>query len=121
MKFRLKTPETLRKICKDLFFWFPEVEISRKKIFEDLFRLKKVFEDLFFFGEQLRLCPWPREGLSLALKFFCVLGLESSTPPLTLLQCCSLLILPLHQIVKFNYSKTGSFTKNIVAHKHLGP
>ena len=23
LKFRWKTPETLRKICKDLFFWFP--------------------------------------------------------------------------------------------------
>ena len=22
-------------------------------------------------------CPWPQEGLSLASKFFCVLGLES--------------------------------------------
>ena len=58
------------------FFWFPQVEIAWKKIFEDLFRLKKIFEDLFFW-EHLRLCPcpWPREGLSLASKFFCVLGL----------------------------------------------
>ena len=72
LKFRWKTPETLRKICKNFFFWFPQIEIARKKIFEDLFCLKKIFEDLFFFGEHLRLCPWPwpREGLSLASKFF---------------------------------------------------
>ena len=36
LKFRWKTPETLRKICKDLFFWFPQVEMAWKKIFEDL-------------------------------------------------------------------------------------
>ena len=70
------------------FFWFPLVEIAGKKFFEDLSHLKKFFEDLFFwdrlkknfddlfFGEHLRLCPWPREGLSLASKFLCVLGLE---------------------------------------------
>ena len=53
-------------------------------------RLKNFCEDLFF-GEHLRLCPWPREclsseRLSLASDFFCVLGLGSSlvssTPPL---------------------------------------
>ena len=47
LKFRWKTPETSRKICKDLFL----VSSSRdrpKKIFEDLFHLKKKFEDLFF-------------------------------------------------------------------------
>ena len=46
LKFLWKTPETLRKICKDLFL----VSSSRdrlKKIIEDLFRLKKIFEDLF--------------------------------------------------------------------------
>ena len=79
LKFCWKTPETWRKICKDLFL----VSSSRdrlKKIFEDLFRLKKffvdffflrspvkIFEDLFFF---INTCvcvlgPWPREGLSL--------------------------------------------------------
>ena len=51
----------------------------------------KIFVKTFFFGEHLRLCPWPREclsseRLSLALDFFCVLGLGSSlvssTPPL---------------------------------------
>ena len=31
LKFRWKTLETLRKICKDLFFWFPQVEIAWKK------------------------------------------------------------------------------------------
>ena len=70
LKFRWKTPETLRKICKDLFL----VSLSRdrlKKIFEDLFRLKKKFEDLFF-GEHLRLCPW---SLALASRGS-VLGLE---------------------------------------------
>ena len=47
LKFRWKTPETLRKICKDLFL----VSASRdrlKKNFKDPFRLKKFFEDLFF-------------------------------------------------------------------------
>ena len=74
LKFRWKTPETSRKICKDLFL----VSSSRdhlKKNFENLFRRKKNLKT-FFFGEHLRLCPWPREGLSLASKFFCVLGLE---------------------------------------------
>ena len=31
-------------------------------------RLKKIFERPFFFGEHLRLCPWPRAFLSLALR-----------------------------------------------------
>ena len=57
LKFCWKAPETLQKICKDVFL----VSSSRdhlKKIFEDLFRLKKFFKDLFFFfGEHLRLCP----------------------------------------------------------------
>ena len=43
-------------------------------------RLKKFLEELFF-GEDLRLCPWPREGLSseelsLALDFFVSLALS---------------------------------------------
>ena len=48
------------------FFWFSQVEIAWKKIFWRP-----------FFWEHLRQCPWPwpREGLSLALKFFRVLGL----------------------------------------------
>ena len=91
LKFCWKTPETLRKICKDLFwvsssrdrqkknFWRP---FSPEKIFWRSFfwdRLKKIFVDLFF--ENTCVCvldPWPLEGLSLvlALKFFCVLGLE---------------------------------------------
>ena len=86
LKFRWKTPETLRKICKDLSlvsssrdclkknFWRP---FTPEKNFWRLFFLRlpeKNFEDLFF-GEHLRLCPWPWEGLSLASKFFCVLGL----------------------------------------------
>ena len=93
LKFCWKTLETLRKICKDLFF----VSSSRnrpKKIFEDLYRLKKIFENHFFFEiawkkilktfflESTCVCVlgpwfWPREGLSLALasKFFCVLDL----------------------------------------------
>ena len=55
LKFCWKTPETMRKICKDLFL----LSSSRdrlKKNFENLFRLKNIFEDLFF-GEHLRLCP----------------------------------------------------------------
>ena len=52
------------------FFWVP----SRRD------RLKKNVWRPFFF-ENTRVCvlgfwPWPREGLSLASKFFCVLGLE---------------------------------------------
>ena len=89
LKFRWKTPETLRKICEDLFL----VSSSRyrlKKTFEDLFCLKKIFEDLFFwrtlasvslgFGLGLgRVCPWPRIFfVSLALAS----SLVSSTPPL---------------------------------------
>ena len=88
LKFRWKTSETLRKICKDLFlvsssrdclkknFWrlfSPEKNFWRPYFFEIAW--KKILRT-FFFGEHLRLCPWPREGLSLALKFFCVLGLE---------------------------------------------
>ena len=75
LKFRWKTPETLRKICKDLFL----VSSSRdrlKKNLEDLFLPEKIFEDLFFL-ENTCVCvlgPWPREGLSLASKFFCVLS-----------------------------------------------
>ena len=45
----------------------------------------------FFFGEHLRLCPCPRKSLSSKRRkgclwpriFFCVLGLEPSTPPLS--------------------------------------
>ena len=86
LKFRWKTPETLLKICNDLFL----VSSSRdrqKKNFEDLFRLKKIFEDLFFLrtlasvslvlGLEIFLCPWPQNFfVSLASKFFCVLGFE---------------------------------------------
>ena len=90
LKFCWKTPETSRKICKDLLC-FPHVEIAWKKIFEDLFRLKKSFKTFFWdrlkknfedlFSENTGVCvfgpwPWPREGLSLASKFFCVLGLS---------------------------------------------
>ena len=100
LKFRRKTLETLRKICKDLFL----VSSSRdrlQKIFEDLFLLKKIFEDLFFLRSpekkflkifffffflentcvcvlgHKRVCPWPR-------NFFVSLAssLVSSTPPL---------------------------------------
>ena len=54
LKFRWKTPETLRKICKNLFL----VSSSRD-------RLKKCIEDLFFFLENTCVCvfgpwPWPR-------------------------------------------------------------
>ena len=61
------------------FFWFPQVEIAWKRIFEDVFRLKKILRTFFLFLENTYVCvlgPWPREGLSLALKFFCGLGLE---------------------------------------------
>ena len=81
LKFRWKTPETLRKICKDLFFCFLKWRLPEKKFFEDLFRLKKYFVDHFFlFVANTCVCvlgpwPWPREGLSLASKFFYVLGL----------------------------------------------
>ena len=83
LKFCWKTPETWRKICKDLFL----VSSSRdclKKNFEDVFCPKKNFEDLFFeiawkkfwnhfffrttfasvswvfgLGLKIFLCPWP--------------------------------------------------------------
>ena len=98
LKFRWKTPETLRKICKDLFLVFSSRD-RLKKIFEDLFCRKKIFEDLFFWrtlasvslvlGLGLeRVCPWPRNFfVSLALAS----SLLSSTPPLALqLMFCSL-------------------------------
>ena len=47
LKFRWKMPETLRKVCKNLFLVSSSTD-RLKKIFEDLFRLKKIFEDLFF-------------------------------------------------------------------------
>ena len=82
LKFRWKTPDTLRKICKNLFL-FSSSRNRLKKIFEDLFCLKNIFEDLFFlkgpekkilktffFLRTLasmslvlgleRVCPWPR-------------------------------------------------------------
>ena len=79
LKFRWKTPETLRKICKDLFLGSSSRD-RLKKIFEDFFLKlpEKNFEDLFFSRTLTCICvlgPWPREGLSLASKFFCVLGL----------------------------------------------
>ena len=51
LKFRWKTPETLRKICKYLFFGLLK---QRSKTF---FAGKKILKT-FFFGEHLRLCPW---------------------------------------------------------------
>ena len=68
------------------FLWFAQVEIARKKILEDLFRLKKIFEDLFFWRTLAsvslvlgleRVCPWTRNCF-VALAS----SLVSSTPPL---------------------------------------
>ena len=78
LKFRWKTPETLQKICEDVF-WFSQVEIAWKKIFEDLFRLKKIFEDLFFL-ENTCVCvlgpwPWPRNFFVTLASRGSVLGL----------------------------------------------
>ena len=84
--------DRLKNFCEDLFFLFFFLEIAWK-IFV------KTFKDLFFFGEHLRLCPWPRAFLSLASRvsvlgkavlglgfFFVSLALASSlvssTPPL---------------------------------------
>ena len=89
LKFRRKTLETLRKICKDFFlvsssrdrlqknFWrsfSPEKNFWRPFLFE--ISWKKNFEDLFFFENTCvcvlglkRVCPWPQ-------NFFVVLGLE---------------------------------------------
>ena len=90
LKFRWKTPETLRKIYKDLFLFSSSRDCVKKKIFEDLFRLKKTFEDFFvLFLENTCFCvlglglervcpwPWPRNffvSLALASRGF-VLGL----------------------------------------------
>ena len=112
LKISLENARNLAENLQRPFFWFLQVEIARKKIFKDLFRLKKKcwepffwdclkknFENLFFWrtlasvslvlGLGLeRVCPWPwpREGLSLASKFFVSLALASSlvssTPPL---------------------------------------
>ena len=61
---------------------FLKIFLAWKKIMKSFFwdRLKKILEDFFFFLENTCACvfgpwPWPREGLSLASKFFCVLGL----------------------------------------------
>ena len=68
LEFRWKTPETLRKICKDVFL----VSSSRdrlKKFFWRPFSFEKIFWRFFFeiawkkfwrsfFWEHLRLCPW---------------------------------------------------------------
>ena len=97
-----KRQKPCRKFAKT-FFCFPQVEIAWKKLFEDLFCLKKKIWGPFFefawkkilktffwrtlapvslasrgsvLGLEIFLCSWPREGLSLALKFFCVLGLD---------------------------------------------
>ena len=90
-KFRRKMPETLRKICEDLFF-----EIAWKAFLKIFF---------FFFWKHWRLCPWssalasriPVLGLDRVYlrevgpepwDYFCVLvlalasSLVSSTPPL---------------------------------------
>ena len=51
LKFRWKTPETLRKICKDLFFWFSQVEIARKNFWKTFFpgdRIKNFFKTFFW-------------------------------------------------------------------------
>ena len=60
------------------FFVFLKWRLPEKSFFKDLFRLKKNFKT--FFLENTYACvlgpwPWPREGLSWASKFFCVLGL----------------------------------------------
>ena len=47
LKSRWKTPETLRKICKDLFFVSSSKDCLKKKFWRP-FRLKKYFVDLFF-------------------------------------------------------------------------
>ena len=53
-------------------FWLVKSLSSAWKIFWKTFfcgdRLKNFCEDLFFFGEHLRLCPWPRAFLSLASR-----------------------------------------------------
>ena len=86
--------ENARNLAKNLhrpFFWFPQVEIAWKKIFKDFFAWKKLLKAYFFlrspeenfwrpffFLENTCVCvlsPCLREGLSLASKFFCVLGL----------------------------------------------
>ena len=48
LKFSWKTPETLQKICEELFLFSSSGDRLKKNFFEDLFRLKKNFEDLFF-------------------------------------------------------------------------
>ena len=87
LKFRWKTPETLRKICKDLFL----VSSSRdrlKKNFWRPFSPEKKFWRPFFFGEHLRLCPWSlalaSRGSVLGLEIFCDLGLDLGLEPCVL-------------------------------------
>ena len=86
LKFRWKTLETLRKICKDLFLVSSSRDRLKKNFLKTFFfRLpEQNFVDVFYFLflENTCICvlgpwPWPREGLPLALasKFFCVLSL----------------------------------------------
>ena len=86
--------KTFNALSSDSMTFFPPSETSRKIC--DFLR-----EDLFFFGERLKirrkfaifcktentcaLCPWSRPFLFLTSDFFCVLGVESSTTSLLLI------------------------------------
>ena len=89
LKFRWKKARNLAENLQRRFFWFPQVEIACKKIFENFFRLKKILKTFFLWRTLTsvslvlgleRVCPWPR-------NFFVSLALASSlvttTPPLT--------------------------------------
>ena len=99
------------------------LEIARKIFVKTFFgggSLKTFFfEDFIFFGRALaRLCPWPREGLSLeglflalASDFFCVLGLEPLSLTLSLQVTGSYFAWTNHELLRIR-SCASSFTIN---------
>ena len=117
LKFRWKTPENLQKP----FFGFFKSRSPEKTFLKTFFfwdRLKKIFRT--FFLENTCVCvlgPWPREGLSLALKFFVFLALASSlvssTPPL------HLFLFPMPILAIFNTISFSRFALISKMHLHL--
>ena len=58
LKFRWKTPETLRKICKDLFLGFLKYRSPEKSILKTFFFWRALASVSLVLGLN-RFCPWP--------------------------------------------------------------
>ena len=85
LKFRWKTPETLRKSAKTFFLVSSSRDRLKKKFLKTFFAWKKILKTYsFFFFENTCVCvlgPWSRNFfVSLALAS----SLVSSTPPLAI-------------------------------------